>query len=393
MSRGKTFSDFAKAKASYEALGRRHAALLTDDSFAPLKYWGVLRALTPAIVEDFRSWWTQNKVLFLRPTEVVDGVRATPTADTPSRGMASRKRLDSMGNMGVIKNIEKWKRGEKIGSGSAGVVFKAQDCATGHLFVVKENRSTTKMKYKEMLQSELDICKDLEHPNIVRCLGHEYEDDVLHVYLEYVPGGSLRGMLVEFGALEEEVILVGMKGLLEGLEYLHTRSPMIVHRDIKSANVLVNHEFVLKLADFGCSKLVDVDDMTTSFTTVGSVLWMAPEVIRSGTEGYGRKADIWSLGCVFIEMATAEMPWENRFDNVWAAMHHINQTEESPQVPTTLSESLRNLIGSCVQRNPANRPWASELKQSYLFDDVYFADLLSSFRSEQGPARSHGYPH
>merc|ERR1711879_970510 len=161
------------------------------------------------------------------------------------------------------------------------------------------------------------------------------------------------------------------RDLLEGLEYLHSRSPPVVHRDIKSNNVLVGQDFCLKLADFGCSKC---DDMTTSFTTVGSVLWMAPEVIRGQDGGHGRKADIWSLGCVFIEMVTAERPWSPKsFDNMWQAMKHIEGSEETPLIPKDLPEALHDLIVCCVQRSPSQRASASELlAKEFLQGKIHF---------------------
>merc|ERR1719188_1507119 len=115
--------------------------------------------------------------------------------------------------------------------------------------------------------------------------------------------------------------------MLKGLDYLHTRRPPVVHRDIKCANILVDLNFSVKLADFGCSRQQDV---TTSFTTIGSIPWMAPEVIQQH-DGYGRKADIWSLGCTVIEMFTAEKPWGNAFfDNIMYAMSHIGLSEALP---------------------------------------------------------------
>jgi serine/threonine protein kinase len=115
----------------------------------------------------------------------------------------------------------------------------------------------------------------------------------------------------------------------------------------------------MKLADFGCSKC---DDTTVSFTTIGSVLWMAPEVIRGKQGGHGRKADIWSLGCVFLEMATAEKPWgDGAFDNQMQALMHIEGSDSTPPIPSNLPAAVADLIRQCVQRDPALRPKASEL--------------------------------
>lgn len=307
-------------------------------------------------------------------TPLVPSPIETPAGSSPGTDVVSTLKAVLLPGSGDVKStaaissITRWKKGEQIGSGSHGCVFKAQNIVTGHLFVVKENRANG-TEYQDRLRRELDICKDLDHPHIVKCLGYDYCDHHLYVHLEYVSGGSLRGMLTEFGPLEQELMPVAMCGLVEGLNYLHTGSPPVVHRDIKSSNVLVGQDFCLKLADFGCSKR---DDITISFSTVGSVLWMAPEVLR-GQEGHGhgRKADIWSLGCVFIEMATAEKPWASKaFDNVFHAMKHIEGSEETPLVPSTLSKELRNLIARCLQRAESERALASELLEHELLKCV-----------------------
>lgn len=260
-----------------------------------------------------------------------------------------------------VNKIMRWKKGEKIGAGSYGAVYKAQNKTNGHIFVVKEPHHVVhSTEYEDRLGRELDIIKDLEHPHIVKCLGHDYHEGHLYIHLEYVLGGSLRSVLSEFGPIDQALMPIAMRSLLEGLDYLHTQKPPIMHRDIKSDNVLVAQDFCLKLSDFGCSKC---DDLTASFSNIGSVRWMAPEVIRGQSgEGHGRKADVWSMGCVFLEMATAERPWAGHvFDNVMQAMKHIEGSEETPQIPDSLTDPLRNLVACCLQRSPSQRPWASEL--------------------------------
>jgi len=198
--------------------------------------------------------------------------------------------------------------------------LRAQIAAT------REENIQLKQKNKQLeeqvtkLKAELDICKDLRHPHIVRYLGHEYMDAKLCIKLEFVPGGSLLALLSEFGPLEGVMMQTASRGLVEGLNYLHTHNPPVVHRDIKGANVLVDTDFCVKLADFGCSKR---SSDTQSFVTIGSVPWMAPEVINQKS-GHGRKADIWSLGCTLIEMATAEKPWgADKFNNIMFALQWV----------------------------------------------------------------------
>jgi serine/threonine protein kinase len=257
-----------------------------------------------------------------------------------------------------------WKQGTQIGRGTQGSVYRALNKENGNVFAVKEifidGRAEEEKQQTSNILHELEICKGLSHPHIVTFLGHEYVDSHLYIFMEYVAGGSMTKMLDEFGPLSESLLKRSTLGLLEGLDYLHTRDPPIVHRDIKGGNVLVEKNFHVKLADFGCSKQAA---MTTSFTTMGSVPWMAPEVIR-GQEGYGRKADIWSLGCCIIEMATAERPWGNfRFDNILCGMRHIGYSEDIPQMPETISASARDLVCKCVQRNAEERLSAAELLQ------------------------------
>merc|ERR1712050_466236 len=138
-----------------------------------------------------------------------------------------------------------------------------------------------------------------------------------------------------FGPLEESLIARYMCNLLQGLDYLHTRDPPVLHRDIKGANILVGLDCRVKLSDFGCSKR---SAGTAIQTLRGSVPWMAPEVMRQSE--YGRKADIWSIGCVLIEMSTASAPW-GHFDNCLAAMVRIAMSEETPPVPSRLSSNCR----------------------------------------------------
>lgn len=251
----------------------------------------------------------------------------------------------------------RWRQGEEIGSGSYGHVYMAQCKGTGHIFAVKVSKVSGDKKVCKSLKQELDICKNLRHRHIVACLGHEIASGRLYIYLEYIPGGSLRHMVNQFGPLESDLLVKAVRGMVKGLSYLHKRNPPVVHRDLKGANVLIDLNFCVKLADFGCSKC---DDMSNSFSKVGSIHWVAPEVLNDA--GHGRKADIWSLGCVIIEIATAADPWgAGAFDNMMQAMYVIAASERTPPIPDVLSESARSLVRECLQRQPEERSSASQL--------------------------------
>uniref|UniRef100_A0A7S2JV26 Protein kinase domain-containing protein n=1 Tax=Zooxanthella nutricula TaxID=1333877 RepID=A0A7S2JV26_9DINO len=267
-----------------------------------------------------------------------------------------------------------WKKGAQIGCGSYGCVYKARDSLSGRIFAAKETPldrgSTDQTQYFEKLEMEIDICKSLRHPNIVGFLGFEYTNGFMYIFLEYVAGGSMAHVLREFGPLSPVLLTSAAKGCAEGLCYLHARDPPVVHRDIKCANILVDVDFCVKLADFGCSKR-HAD--TQSFTAIGSVPWMAPEVIRQ--TGYGRRSDVWSLGCVAIEMATARHPWGS-FDNPMAAMMRIGMSEDTPPLPERVSEGCRAFIKQCTQRDRERRPHASELlSHEFVRSDVMMSTI------------------
>ena len=220
------------------------------------------------------------------------------------------------------------------------------------------SRDASDLKFKQQLENEIAIVKDLKHPRIVTYLGHDYQDECLYIYLEYMAGGSLSQALTQFGCFEEPLVLSYAKEILEGLEYLHTHDPPVVHRDIKGGNVLVDLECHAKLSDFGCSKRASETDDTLCHTLKGSIPWMAPEVIKN--TGYGRKADLWSFGCVLIEMATGKSPWGS-FDNPMTAMYKIAMSDQTPPVPESLSARSQELIRLCVQRDANLRPSATSL--------------------------------
>lgn len=300
----------------------------------------------------------------------VDGRRRD--AQTPSvlsSSLSTSKNFDEadeqrtsreMAAAGIVKGATfTWVRGELVGRGSLGTVWKALNRQTGQMMAVKEvaidQKDSTEIKFRESLQNEIDLYKDLQHPHIVSYLGNDFVQGRLYIYLEYMSGGSIAQVLSQFGPLEETLMRRYLGDLAKGLDYLHTRDPPVLHRDIKGANILVGLDRTVKLSDFGCSKR---SGATAIHTLRGSVPWMAPEVMRQS--GYGRKADIWSLGCVLIEMSTASPPW-GRFDNCLAAMVRIAMSEETPPVPEHLSPACREIIGSCTRRSPEERPSAAQL--------------------------------
>jgi len=295
----------------------------------------------------------------LRPMGV-SHIEVAATVGSAAGATMSMEDTSPTGADNVIEGSTfKWARGECIGHGASGTVFKAMNHTTGKLMAVKEVHMDLKRKadarFKEALENEIRLMQTLRHPNIVAYYGCDWLDSRIYMYLEWMAGGSIARVLDQYGPFEEVLIANYARQLLNGLEYLHTRNPYVVHRDIKGANVLLGVDCTVKLADFGCSKR---EEETRSVTLGGSIPWMAPEVIAHAR--YGRAGDIWSFGCLLIEMASAQTPW-GRFDNLMAAMIRIGMSSDMPPMPSTLSKPFRAFVKCCLNRDPNRRLSASEL--------------------------------
>ncbi|GAB4843436.1 Mitogen-activated protein kinase kinase kinase npk1 [Ancistrocladus abbreviatus] len=260
----------------------------------------------------------------------------------------------------------RWRKGELIGCGAFGRVYMGMNLDSGELLAVKQvsiassgaSREKTQAHIRE-LEKEVKLLKNLSHPNIVRYLGTARGEEALNILLEFVPGGSISSLLGKFGSFPESVIRMYTKQLLVGLEYLHNNG--IMHRDIKGANILVDNKGCIKLADFGASKqVVELATMTGAKSMKGTPYWMAPEVILQ--TGHSFSADIWSVGCTVIEMATGKPPWSQQYQEV-AALFHIGTTKSHPPIPEHLSTEAKDFLLKCLQKEPDLRPSASDLLQ------------------------------
>ncbi|XP_031376593.1 mitogen-activated protein kinase kinase kinase NPK1-like isoform X2 [Punica granatum] len=256
----------------------------------------------------------------------------------------------------------RWRKGELIGCGAFGRVYMGMNLDSGELLAVKQVLIAANSASKEKaqahireLEEEVKLLKNLSHPNIVRYLGTVREEETLNILLEFVPGGSISSLLGKFGAFPEAVIRNYTKQLLVGLEYLHKNG--IMHRDIKGANILVDNKGCIKLADFGASKQATISGAKSM---KGTPYWMSPEVILQ--TGHSFSADIWSVGCTIIEMATGKPPWSQQYQEV-AALFHIGTTKAHPPIPDHLSEVAKDFLLKCLQKEPDLRPTASQLLQ------------------------------
>ena len=271
-------------------------------------------------------------------------------------------------------------RGQLIGKGSYGRVYLGINLTTGDFLAVKQVEVNQKAagqdkdKMKEMvgaLDQEIDTMQHLEHPNIVQYLGCERKEYSISIFLEYISGGSVGSCLRKHGKFEESLVSSLTRQTLEGLAYLHREG--VLHRDLKADNILLDVDGTCKISDFGISKKSDNiygNDVTNSMQ--GSVFWMAPEVIRSQGQGYSAKVDIWSLGCVVLEMFAGRRPWSK--EEAIGAIYKLGSLNQAPPIPddvrAVISANALAFMLDCFEIDPSQRVTAETLLRQHPFCTV-----------------------
>ncbi|KAF4556244.1 MAP kinase kinase kinase mkh1-like protein [Elsinoe fawcettii] len=297
----------------------------------------------------------------------------------------------------------KWMRGQLIGKGTFGRVYLGMNTTTGELLAVKQVEVNPKApnadpsKIREMvkaLDSEIDTMQHLDHVNIVQYLGCERKEYSISIFLEYISGGSIGSVLRKHGKFEESVVSSLTRQTLEGLAYLHREG--ILHRDLKADNILLDLDGTCKISDFGISKKSRNpynNDISNSMQ--GSVFWMAPEVIRAqsqalgdpdaSNQGYSAKVDIWSLGCVVLEMFAGNRPWSK--EEAIGAIFKLGSLNQAPPIPDDVSSvvgpAALSFMYDCFTIDPADRPTAETLLRApFCFSDPHYNFLDTELYSK-----------
>lgn len=330
---------------------------------------------------------------------------------------AAQSKRKSSSRGGQRSNVLEWKIGEEmLGKGGNAEVYLGINLTNGELIAVKrvllpsaltdgsEAHKATLQQYLS-LQEEINVLSKASHVNIVRYLGASRNDTYFNILLEFVPGGSLRHLLDNFGALNPGVIFNYLKQVLDGLSYLHGLD--IVHSDIKAANILITEKGKAKLTDFGTAKFLNAPLPTVASTSNaadaasatpkdgaaaaaagteekdkaaggasagdtlrlgGTLRWTDPTLFRefaAGKPGVGptKASDMWSVGCLIIEMISGYGPWfEYCFENEEQIVNLLKYADEPPEVPEfDECPSIGELGRKCLLLDVDARPTCAEL--------------------------------
>jgi hypothetical protein len=295
------------------------------------------------------------------------GSSSNPTTiPTPVTGTA----VKSPAGVDALAKFAGYTKLNLVGRGANGSVYR---CSTisGKLFALKEMLLPTNQAsgLVDLIEKEVSLVTSLDHPNLVKYYASsiDLEKGIANIFMEFVPNGSLGSVVRQMPEpMDEALASKYLRQVLLGLSYMHEKG--VMHRDIKCDNVLLASDGSAKITDFGAARIVESSDtIRGAQTMIGTPYFMAPEMLLGGGDDedgmllYGKRADIWSLGIMTLELLEkGSIPWPN-MQNLGMLILHISTDGSLPIVPARLSAEARDFVSKCCERSPSLRWRASEL--------------------------------
>ncbi|XP_038048070.1 mitogen-activated protein kinase kinase kinase 4-like isoform X1 [Patiria miniata] len=318
----------------------------------------------------------------------LDEQRNKKLQDLQMIGMVSdRHSHNEVVNINCKKVTFRWQRGRKIGEGQCGTtVYSCINMDSGETLAMKELRfQRNDHSVIKDIADEIKNFEGIRHPSLVRYYGVEIHREELLIFMEYCDEGTIAE--VSKAGLPEQMVRRYAQEITVAISFLHEHG--IVHRDIKGANVFLSSDGHVKLGDFGCAiKLQNAKTILGELTTfTGTAAYMAPEVITQtgqGKKGYGRAADIWSLGCVVIEMTTGKRPW-HEFDHEFPILFKVGEGA-IPTIADNLSSECKDFLSKCLVHSPLERWTANQLLDHPFLKVTPGIDFQSMLQTNSRPS-------
>lgn len=257
----------------------------------------------------------------------------------------------------IGKTISRYEILEKLGQGAMGTVYKARDLRLKRLVALKflSVNISDNPEHSKRFEQEAMVISALAHPNIATIHDMEEVDGERFLVLEYLAGGSLRTRIKALRASGQELPIAQVfqyaGQMADGLAHAHARG--IIHRDIKTDNIVLAADGRLRITDFGLARLCDQQSLTKSGCTVGTIAYMSPEQLSSSA--VNQQSDIFSLGVVLYEITTGELPFQG--ENDFALMQAIVRDQPRPprRIRPDTPDGLQQIILKALEKNPRNR--------------------------------------
>lgn len=289
------------------------------------------------------------------PEEIVDVLRfhfEGPKPTIPSKDVLKGEMMEKW-TISVQDPNKLFRKEKKLGAGAGGVVYKVTDLRTGDIKAVK----ISPKEELTFIKQEIALQAMSEHANIV-----QYEETIAYkesvwISMEFIDGGNLYDLIgKDVPKWQESMMAYVCQQSLIALAFMHRK--FLMHRDIKSDNILVGRNGVVKLADFGFAAGLTREESKRK-SRVGTPYWMAPEVIQQ--RDYDAKIDVWSLGITAFEMAEHDPPFFE--DDPMRALYRIVSQEEGPKLakPKEWSETYNQFLAICLKKDPAERGDSEDL--------------------------------